>query len=88
MTIAVGTTNIVKIQAIEEAIKDYPLLAQAKVTSFSVDSEVSEQPISLEETIRGAKNRAKMLFQHARQQTIASASKAGYSRPLGPKQDL
>jgi inosine/xanthosine triphosphatase len=60
--IAVGTANIVKIQAVEEIIKDYPQLAKAKVHSFSVPSEISEQPLSLEETITGAKNRAKNAF--------------------------
>ena len=62
MIIAVGTTNIVKLQAVEEVVKSYLLLANAKVHSFSVPSEISEQPLSLEEIISGAKNRAKNAF--------------------------
>lgn len=62
MIIAVGTANAVKVQALQETIKDYPLLAEAEVRSFSVPSEISEQPLSLEEIIAGAKNRAKNAF--------------------------
>ena len=59
MIIAVGTTNVVKIQAVEEVIKNYPQLAEARVYPFSVPSEIAEQPLSMEEIIAGAKNRAK-----------------------------
>lgn len=62
MIIALGTTNKIKIQAVEETIKDYPHLATAIVHSLSVPSEISEQPLALEEIIRGAKNRAKNAF--------------------------
>jgi len=62
MIIAVGSTNKVKVQALEELINRYPELSNAKLLSFSVSSEVSEQPLSLEEIISGAKNRAKNAF--------------------------
>jgi inosine/xanthosine triphosphatase len=62
MIIAVGTTNIIKIQAVEEVIKNYPQLATANVYSFSVPSEIAEQPLSLEEIILGAKNRARNAY--------------------------
>src|SRR5689334_20190808 len=62
LILAVGSTNAVKVQAVEEAVRDYPRLAQAKIVPFSASSEVAEQPISLEETIRGAKNRARNAF--------------------------
>lgn len=62
MIIAVGTTNIIKIQAVEEVIRNYPQLAKANVYSFSVPSEIAEQPLSLEEIITGAKNRAKNAY--------------------------
>jgi inosine/xanthosine triphosphatase len=62
MIIAVGSTNHVKVQAVEELIQEYPLLAGSKVVSVSTVSGVSEQPFSLEETIIGAKNRAKIAF--------------------------
>ena len=62
MIIALGTKNNVKIQALEEVIKDYPQLASATMHTLSVPSEISEQPLSLEEIIQGAKNRAKNAF--------------------------
>jgi inosine/xanthosine triphosphatase len=62
MIIAVGSTNSVKVQALEEIVKEYPALEAAKIVSTSTVSGVSEQPLSLEETILGAKNRAKNAF--------------------------
>jgi inosine/xanthosine triphosphatase len=62
MTIALGSTNPVKIGALEEVVRDYPDLAHAAVISYAVSSDVSEQPLSLEEMIRGAKTRAKKAF--------------------------
>lgn len=62
MIIVVGSTNQAKIQAVKEVIKDYPLLAEAKIVAMQVSSEISEQPLSLEEIIQGAKNRAKNAF--------------------------
>jgi inosine/xanthosine triphosphatase len=63
MIIAVGTTNGIKIQAIEEVLQDYPQLKNATVKSFQVPSEIAEQPLSLEEIIKGAKNRSKNAFE-------------------------
>jgi inosine/xanthosine triphosphatase len=62
MLIAVGSTNGVKVQAMEEVIKEYPTLSEAKIVSVATISGVSEQPLSLEETILGAKNRAENAF--------------------------
>lgn len=62
MIIAVGSTNQVKILAVQEVVKNYPHLASSIIEPFSVSSEVCEQPLSLDETIQGAKNRAKNAF--------------------------
>ena len=62
MVIAVGSTNRIKVEAVEEVIKSYPDLASAHIKSFSVPSGVSDQPLSLDEIIRGAQNRAKNAF--------------------------
>lgn len=64
--IAVGSLNPVKLSAVEEAITDYPILSGLKVQGVSVESGVREQPLSLEETIRGAKQRAKQAFKNCR----------------------
>lgn len=59
MIVAIGSTNIIKIQAVEEVLNTYAQFVDAEIHAFSVSSEVAEQPLSLEEIITGAKNRAK-----------------------------
>lgn len=62
MKINVGSTNNAKLEAVRESIAMYPQLAKADIKGFSVASEVSEQPIKLEETVRGAMNRARNAY--------------------------
>lgn len=62
MKINVGSQNPVKISAVEEILKDYPHLSGAQVIGVKASSEVSDQPKSLEETVLGAKNRARNAF--------------------------
>ena len=62
LTIHVGSTNPVKIAAVQEAAKPHPWLAHCRILGLDVFSEVSEQPTSLDETIRGAVNRARNAF--------------------------
>jgi inosine/xanthosine triphosphatase len=63
MRIAIGTKNSAKVQALEETLKGYPIFENGvQIFPFSVPSEVSNQPLSIEETILGAKNRAKNSF--------------------------
>ncbi len=62
MRLNIGSTNKIKIEALQEIIKNYPHLKDAEVFSINVVSEVSDQPKSLEETVRGAMNRAKNAF--------------------------
>ena len=52
----VGSTNAPKIDAVRAAIAPYA--AAARVEGIAVPSEVSEQPVGLEEIVRGARNRA------------------------------
>ena len=58
MKIAVGSKNPAKIQAVKELILDYKMLAAAEIVGVEVSSNVSDQPMSLEETMQGAMNRA------------------------------
>jgi inosine/xanthosine triphosphatase len=58
MRINVGSQNQIKLKAVIEAIKDYPILTGALVIGKSVSSHVPEQPLSLRDVIQGAKNRA------------------------------
>lgn len=57
MQIAIGTTNKAKTQAVEFIVKKY--FTQVMFTHIKAASEVSEQPMTTEETRLGAINRAK-----------------------------
>jgi len=62
MRINVGTTNNAKIEAVRETILDYEGFQNAIITPLKVESQVKDQPLTLEETIQGARNRAKNAF--------------------------
>ena len=61
-TINIGTKNQIKVDALRETVAGYGFLAKAKVFMRDVPSAVSPQPKTLEETIMGAKQRAKSAF--------------------------
>lgn len=85
MNIAVGTKNAVKIQAVEEILQDYPQLAKAVVKSFEVSSEIAEQPLSLEEIIRGAKNRAENAYEACNACIYSFGIESGLFEAVGTK---
>lgn len=62
MKIHVGTKNPRKVEAVAEALREYPEFADAEVLGMDVSSEVSDQPIGLDETTKGAMNRSKNAF--------------------------
>ncbi len=62
MKINIGSKNKAKITAVAEIVREYPHLKQAEINGIEVDSGVSAQPKSLDETIRGAMQRAKGAF--------------------------
>lgn len=62
MRICVGSTNEVKVNAVKEAIQDYQIFSNAEIIVVKVNSGVSDQPRSAEETIQGAINRARNAF--------------------------
>ena len=66
MKINVASNNPVKVEAVKEIIKSYDFLKKAEVKGLNVNSEVSEQPKSLEETVQGAINRAMSAFDNCR----------------------
>ena len=94
-SVAVGTTNACKLGAVVKCLAEYPEVVRgnegvrlrAAISAHKVPSGVSEQPMSLDETARGAKNRA--LAAHAaalaEQSTAAAATTAagGRRRILG-----
>jgi inosine/xanthosine triphosphatase len=62
MKIKVASTNPQKIKAVADLIPKYDFLVNSQVEGVSVDSGVSDQPKSLEETVQGAINRAKAAY--------------------------
>lgn len=64
MKLIVGSLNPVKVSALADMLHSYDHLAQAIVEGRDVPSGVSEQPMTLEETVQGAKNRALAAFEH------------------------
>jgi len=62
MHITLGSKNPIKIIALKEVLGRYDLFKDAVVNGASVSSGVAEQPLTLEETIRGAKNRAEAAY--------------------------
>jgi len=58
MKIVIGSKNRAKVTAVEEILQEYPHLAAAAVVDVEATSGVADQPKSLDETIRGAMNRA------------------------------
>lgn len=64
MRINVGSKNQVKVDAVKEIIKDYDFLSKTEVFSLEAPSGVYKQPKSIDETVEGAKNRARNAFQH------------------------
>lgn len=63
VNIALGSTNQIKVQALHEVLEDCPVLGESEIFVVDVFSDISEQPLSLNETIRGAKNRARHAFE-------------------------
>ncbi len=65
LNIIVGSTNKAKVEAVREILQDYPHLVHAEVHGVGTTSGVSDQPKSLDETIAGAMNRARSVYQEA-----------------------
>lgn len=62
MKIYLGSANQVKIETVREVLQLYPNLRTAQVQGLDISSGVSSQPKTLEETMKGARNRAKNAF--------------------------
>lgn len=62
MKIIVGSANQNKVNAVKEVFEDYEQFTGAQIDFTPADSEVSNQPKSMEETVQGAMNRARNAF--------------------------
>ena len=77
MNVIVGSTNKIKIEAVQETLALYDAFVDVEVTGINTDTGVSEQPRTMEETIRGAKNRAE------RAHTAVGGSRYGFGIESG-----
>jgi len=62
MIVTIGSKNNVKINAVKEVIVGYEIFSNVRITSVDAKSEVSDQPMSMDEAIKGAMNRARNAF--------------------------
>jgi len=62
MKISVGTQNKGKLEAVKNAMFCYGEYSASQITGTEVESGVSNQPKTIDETITGAKNRAKNAY--------------------------
>lgn len=58
----VASENKAKVNAVIELLTEYPRFSDAHVRGIATNSGVSEQPLTLDEAIRGAMNRARNVF--------------------------
>lgn len=65
MRVTVGSLNACKIEAVSEVIALYPMFAGAEVVPVEVRIETFGHPKSLQETIDGARERARQAFQNS-----------------------
>ena len=63
MKIFVGTKNAAKLKAVKMVVEDYAVLKPVEVFGKEVASGVADQPKSMEETVTGAKNRARSAWE-------------------------
>ena len=75
--LAVGTGNPGKILSVKRTLSMYPALNSFEIISQAVDSGVSDQPSTLEETTTGATNRAKKAFDAVPGATLGIGMESG-----------
>ncbi|MDO8510872.1 MAG: inosine/xanthosine triphosphatase [Nanoarchaeota archaeon] len=64
MKIVIGSTNPTKIEAVKETISLYSFFKNAELAGVEAASEVSDQPMSRQEIMDGARNRARNAYHH------------------------
>lgn len=62
MKINVGSLNPNKINAAKEIFSEYEIFTNCEVIGIEAPSEISEQPLTIDEIFTGAKNRARNAF--------------------------
>ena len=59
---ACGTRNPCKVTAVREVLSSFPALCNNTLHPFDVSSGIGDQPLTMEETAQGARNRAEAAF--------------------------
>ncbi|HZZ98902.1 MAG TPA: inosine/xanthosine triphosphatase [Candidatus Saccharimonadia bacterium] len=77
MLVVIGSTNKTKILAVEQAFSAIPL---TKVKGVEVNTGVSEQPMSDEETQNGAENRARAALEKVPKADLAMGLEGGVQK--------
>ncbi len=78
MRVCVGSENKVKIEAVRQTLRLYSMFAHGvEVFGVNIPSEVSDQPMSQEETIIGAQNRAKSAYHFEKGGNLAFGIESG-----------
>jgi len=87
MNVYVGTRNKIKVEAVEEILKEYPELFSENCSAIPTDiqSGVSDQPLSLKETTDGAIIRANNAFDKQSADSISIGIESGLMKALGTK---
>lgn len=78
MIVAVGSTNPTKTGPVKEVFIRY--FSTVDVVGIKVPSGVSEQPVSLEETYRGALNRARKSLHHVKKAVYGVGIEGGLQK--------
>ena len=76
MNIAVGTTSALKLQYLQEVLDELGI--NADLIPIEVESGISEQPLSAEETKNGSINRTKNAYSKCNDADIAIGMEVGY----------
>lgn len=86
MQIAVGTTSDKKIDYLKEILND--LKIEAEIISTDVKSDVSDQPLTSEETKQDSINRAKKAWELAPKTDMALGIEVGYQANFGGNYEM
>jgi inosine/xanthosine triphosphatase len=89
VVVAVGSVNPVKVGAVQEVLQSMRGFEEAVLMPAAVASGVSDQPLSLEETFRGAEGRARAAVAHAGAARLGIGMEDGmYPCPTDPARYL
>ena len=84
--ISIGSKNPTKVDALKNILIEYEMFKQIEVIGVEVETGVSDQPMSVDETIQGAKNRAKFAYNKVTNSKYAFGIESGFMKVESTKQ--